>query len=131
MDKKLVYFITDEEELDDLREISKQKQSALSDIIYAYNDKHGNTLPHYWGGDDSFWDFRAHLVGLGKEVYEKCILDITQISVAENYKECFDYIFGNAKDICKTKEGKELLKISLEEREIMYYRENKLKRILK
>lgn len=52
-------------------------------------------------GDDSLGDLIAHIIGLGKDEYEKCMLDIQEVSAhakgesdtKEGYSESFDYIF--------------------------------------
>lgn len=52
-------------------------------------------------GDDSFGDMIAHIIGLGKDEYEKCMLNIQEVSAhakgesdtKEGYSESFDYIF--------------------------------------
>ena len=128
--EKLLYFVKNVNEIDTLTRIAIQKRETLKDVINAYRKTY-NDLPHYWGGDDSFWDFRAHIVGLGEETYNKCLLDIKNISVAKDYKENFEYLFRRATIFAETDEGKELLKLPLDVKELMYDRKYKLERILK
>lgn len=54
-------------------------------------------------GDDSFGDMIAHIIGLGKDEYEKCMLNIHEVSAhaqgkfgtKEGYSESFEYILLN------------------------------------
>ena len=124
--KKLNYFISDFDEIDFLKKISIQKRATLDDVMVAHDN-----VPHYWGGADSYWDFRAHIVGLGSKVFYSCLKDINNISIAKDYKENFEYVFNYAEDFAKTVEGQDLLKIPLKEKKLMWLRESKLKRILK
>ena len=50
------------------------------------------------GGSDSYWDLCAHVVGLGKEEYYKCLNDYDYLMnryERKDYKENFEYIFSD------------------------------------
>lgn len=125
----LLYFIVDINEIDTIKQKAVQKREALGDVIKAH-EKLNIDVPRVWGGDDSFWDVRAHIVGLGEKVFNECLVDIQKIVIAENYIENFEYTFSRAEEFAETEEGKYLLTIPLKEKELMYIRKRKLNRIL-
>lgn len=126
--EKLIYFIYDEDSIEQLREISQQKRATIADIIRHTN----KNIARIWGGDDSFWDLTAHIVGLGEEFFTRVINNPETINeVGKTYKENFEYLFSKCSDFCKTDEGIKLLKIPLKERKTLYLRTKKLEQILK
>lgn len=107
---ELALYIKDEHEVKDLRSISNSMKDKLANVIFVFLarlDAKGETVSyHYWGGDDSFWDFKAHIVGLGKEFYDSVISNpVNMAKVGNNFKENFDYVFTHCEDYIKTPEG--------------------------
>lgn len=104
----LLNHVYDVEEIKEMREISREKRQALDVALYEYVQK--NPKKHYWGGDDSYWDFTAHIVGMGEEFYEKVKKSSDVIvELGSNYAECFEYVFTEAEYVSQTPEGKKIL----------------------
>lgn len=105
----LLNYVTDVQEIKDMREISGELRNRIDPIVYNYAEKHPKF--HFWGGDDSFWDFTAHIVGLGKKYYYEVLKNPKSMAIAgEDYEENFEYIFTAAEEFAKTEEGQKILK---------------------
>lgn len=121
--KKLMLFIEEKSDINRLRTISKQKRKTIADII----DNTNLNLNLWWGGDDSFWDFTAHIVGMGKDFFARVINDPTTIDeIGKNYVENFEYLFSKCEDYCDTEEGM----IILDKQKRIRERKFKLEKIL-
>lgn len=117
------------ETIDDIHELkdwSKYFQKRLEKKIYNFNQTSENKLlvnKKYvcWGGGDSYGSsiFKAHIVSLGKDVYESCFTDDEFLLKGQNYIENFDYIFHHTEKFAETKEGQKIL-----------HRKDKIKRIV-
>ena len=126
--ERLMYFISREGDIESLRKFVADKRQTIVDILKYTDVKVG----HYWGGDDSYWDFTAHIVGMGSEVFKQVVNDPTKIDlVGEKYTENFQYIFNKAEEYAKTEDGKALMKLPFEEKQLMLKRGNKLKRLVR
>jgi hypothetical protein len=77
-------------------EIAIEKRKHLKVVLDEYEKSKGKG--NYWGiGDDGYWDLRAHIVGLGKETYEKCLEDpeiAKKIADERSFIENFEYGFN-------------------------------------
>lgn len=121
---KLLTLIDNINEINEMKTLSKKFQAQLINKFYDKNWNLNDNIIQYWGGDDSFWDFRAHIVGLGEEFFNSIMKNPTETySIKDSYVECFDYIFSAAVDYTITEKGKKLLNIKK--------RKNKLNSILK
>jgi len=115
------------ESFDDIQELndwSKFFQKKLEKKIYNFNQSTENQLlvnKIYvcWRSDDSFWDFKAHIVSLGEDIYDSCFVNDENLLKGQNYIENFDYIFHHTEEFTETKEGQKIL-----------HRKDKLKRII-
>jgi len=104
----LVNLIDNIEEIEEMREMAREKRHELDKQLFDYGQK--NPKQHYWGGDDSFWDFTAHIVGMGKEFFNRVKASSEVINeLGDNFVENFEYIFTNAKNFAATKEGQQIL----------------------
>lgn len=80
-------------------EISKTARAyrtVLVDKIREYSLKeYGNRYKFPRVGDDTFWDLTAHVVGCGKNDYERVFNDPKLIeNYLRSYKENFEYTFS-------------------------------------
>lgn len=117
----LITYAHNIDEINEMREIAWKKRNDISQSVSDYGCK--NPKQHYWGGDDSFWDFTAHIVGMGKHFYEKVKSNVEYISeLGDDYRENFEYVFTEAEEFAKTEEGKKTLNKK---------RKDKLERIIK
>ena len=109
--EQLTQYIKKVEDIERLRRISQTFREELSSKIDMFRKSDNwSEKYHYWGGDDSYWDFTSHIVGMGKEMYDKVCADPTNMSlVGNNYKENFEYTFSKCKEFCETDEGKKIL----------------------
>lgn len=86
-----------------LREILQDKIEEYS--LLKYGDKYA--FPNNSGvisvGDDGFWDLCAHIVGLGKDVYEQACKNPEAILSQPDYVENFEYLFNTYEDFADGK----------------------------
>ena len=77
-----------------MKEIAMEKRLELTAIMDRHAIKETGSIASYWGvGDDGFWDLTAHIVGLGKEMYDfVCKNPIYAKTI--NYTENFEYSFN-------------------------------------
>lgn len=76
-----------------------EKVGGLQSVIKTYEEKSGNNLDI--GSDDGFSDVCYHIVGLGKEEFDRCIQDPKLVEKRynspygsyEGYRESFAYMF--------------------------------------
>lgn len=122
---ELLQHVSNKNEIMDMKTMAQDYRLALYCVIENFMDSEKKYTKYgFWGGDDSFWDFTAHIVGMGKEVYEKVLKDPKNMTIVGNdYNENFEYLFTEAMDYINTPEGKRIL--------LMSKRNNKLKRLLK
>jgi hypothetical protein len=78
-----------------MKDIAIRQRRALGTIMDEHALKETGSIASYWNvSDDGFWDLTAHIVGLGKEVYDYiCRNPIYARTIA--YAENFEYIFNN------------------------------------
>jgi hypothetical protein len=123
--EELLNHIQDIEDIKYMRDYTQIFKDELDKIIYSKS--HELLIDeklHFWGGDDSYWDFKSHIVGMGKDFFKSCLEDPTNFAiVGDNYTENFEYVFTESERFAKTDEGKKILNTKK--------RELKLKRILK
>jgi len=122
--EELLQHIQEIEDVEHIRKWTKHFRSELDKILY--DSKHNMIVDEkyrFWGGDDSYWDFTAHIVGMGKEYYDSVFDDIHNLfQVGSNFHENFEYLFRYAEKYAETEEGKKILNVKK--------REQKLERIL-
>lgn len=70
-----------------VRKIRKHLASSITD--YEAKNQIENLFNE---GDDGFWDVTAHIVGLGKDAYNRAMKDPSQF-VGGDYEENFEYSF--------------------------------------
>jgi hypothetical protein len=121
--KIILQNINSTDEIEELANLSKYYQKKLDQKIYRkINNTYELIIDNkyvFWGSDDSFWDFKAHIVSLGEVIYNSCFIDDNNLLKGKNYIENFDYIFYRSKNFAKTKEGQKIL-----------HRKHKLKKII-
>ena len=70
----------------------KELGATLNDYADTVGDRH-----YYYGvSDDSFWDLKAHIIGLGEGFYNMVLASphvAKDLADAGDYKENFGYIF--------------------------------------
>ena len=75
----------------------EEKLSELAEILEDHAEKKcGNRHGYYRVSDDSFWDLRAHIIGLGEDYYNGVVAypEIAKVMADEHqYMENFGYIF--------------------------------------
>ena len=85
--------------VNDIAETARAYRRVLADKIQQYSlDNFNNRYKYPLISDDSFWDLTAHIVGCGKEAYEKACNHPETIARDyvdnHNYKENFEYTFN-------------------------------------
>jgi hypothetical protein len=91
-----------EEFIKSMKDIAVRQRRALATIMDEHALKETGNITGYWDvSDDSFWDLTAHIVGLGKEVYDficKNPIYAKTIEYKENFEYCFSikYDYSNA-----------------------------------
>src|ERR1700678_3872728 len=75
----------------------RDKSQVLYKILRQFADKQPETFRRYYSlSDDSFGDMVDHIVGLGKDVYQKTCKDpllAKARALKRDFKENFQYIF--------------------------------------
>ncbi len=72
---------------------AKMFRKRVQTKLNQYAAKKGKTTHIFCkGADDSWWDFCAHIVGSGKDFYEKALKDPESV-LKMKYKENFEYCF--------------------------------------
>jgi len=83
-----------EEFINAMKDNALRQRRALATIMDEHALKETGSIASYWGvSDDSFWDLTAHIVGLGKEVYDFICKNPIYAKTIK-YKENFEYIFN-------------------------------------
>ena len=83
-----------EEFINAMKDNAVRQRRALATIMDEHALKETGSIASYWGvSDDSFWDLTAHIVGLGKEVYDFICKNPIYAKTIK-YKENFEYIFN-------------------------------------
>ena len=87
-----------EEFIKSMKDIAIRQRRALATIMDEHALKETGSIGSYWGvSDDSFWDLTAHIVGLGKEVYDFICKNPIYAKTIK-YSENFEYIFNEERD---------------------------------
>ena len=91
-----------EEFIKSMKDIAIRQRRALATIMDEHALKETGSIGGYWGvSDDGFWDLTAHIVGLGKEVYDFICKNPIYAKTIK-YKENFEYMFNEEYDYSKT-----------------------------
>jgi hypothetical protein len=79
------------------RELEALSNSELSTVVTAFSDAMQRAYDwslwaaayviHGGCGDDAFWDFRAGLVALGRDVYEAALKDADSLAAVEDIED--------------------------------------------
>lgn len=85
----------------DFRKIKHAKAAQLQKTIEKYNDTHKTTIPCY---DDSGSDLINHVIGLGKDYFNKALAKPSILKTLE-YVESFSYIIPYVSDYDKLQPG--------------------------
>ena len=81
-----------------MKDIAIRQRRALATIMDEHALKEAGSIGGYWNvSDDSFWDLTAHIVGLGKEVYDFICKNPIYAKTIK-YKENFEYSFSEEHD---------------------------------
>lgn len=73
---KLAHLVDSIDDIKEMHDISRLKREELSNVIDKFMENPRNKKYRYWGGDDSYWDFTAHIVGLGEEIFMSVIKNL-------------------------------------------------------
>lgn len=80
----------------EFRKIFDEKYNAVYAEVEAYEKNVGQGKRGYYLSDDGLSDFCAHIVGLGRKVYDEEMEDKSKMlarAVASDYEESFSYCF--------------------------------------
>ena len=84
------------EKIAELKNFIVEKRSLLQEAIKSYVSEFGAEV---YFGDDTLWDVTAHIVGMGKTMYEFALNNpqIINIIISNNdYVENFEYAFDSS-----------------------------------
>ena len=94
--KKLIkkYFY----DIEEIQIFVRSKRKQIKDFLKEWqNEQNSRFNNHYHlGSDDGFWDLTAHIVGLGKKVYNSVLIHpkkASDMALEHNYVENFEYSF--------------------------------------
>ena len=80
-----------ERKIESIGAMARRLRGKLTSRVRSYEHEH--QIENLFNvGDDGFWDVTAHIVGLGKEAYDKAMKDPSTF-VELNYEENFEYSF--------------------------------------
>ena len=89
------------ETLDKAEAFYNSKLDELKRILEDYAEKKTGDRNAYFGlSDDSFWDLRAHIIGLGEKTYQDVLQDpeiAKRMADQHDFKENFGYLFNYTK----------------------------------
>ena len=90
------------ETLDKAEAFYNSKLDELQRVLEDHAEKKTGDRNDYFGlSDDSFWDLRAHIIGLGEKFYQS-VLENPEIAKKmadqDDFEENFGYIFQYTKD---------------------------------
>lgn len=92
--KRTLNYEYNREFIEAMRNIAVRQRRALATIMDEFALKETGSISSYWGvSDDGFWDLTAHIVGLGKEVYDFICKNPIYAKTIK-YQENFEYIFN-------------------------------------
>lgn len=88
--------------LDKAEDFYNAKLDELKRVLEDHAEKKTGDRNAYFGlSDDSFWDLRAHIIGLGEEFYNGVLQNpeiAKKMSDSHDFNENFGYIFNYTKD---------------------------------
>jgi len=83
--------VYDKRKIESIGEMASRLRERLAKRVEKYEAQ--NQIENLFNvGDDGFWDVTAHIVGLGKEAYDKAMKDPSSF-VELDYEENFEYSF--------------------------------------
>ncbi len=96
--KRRLHKEYNQEFLDAMKDIAVRQRRALAMIMDEFALKETGSISSYWNvSDDGFWDLTAHIVGLGKEVYDFICKNPIYAKTIK-YEENFEYMFNKERD---------------------------------
>lgn len=78
----------DDDTVHSLREFANERMGDLYERVDNYEDEDGNERVGNYGGDDSYGDMLAHVVGMGKLTFDAVMADprrLNEIKFVENF----------------------------------------------
>ena len=87
-----------QEVLKQVKNFYSEKLKEIEEVLNNYAATQPKGRRSFWGlGDDSFWDLRAHIIGLGENFYLRVLNDPSiakEMADKGDFKENFGYIFN-------------------------------------